>query len=210
MLMSILMRSGSGAEWPPKQSEETSSMKKALQLLWIGMSFFGCDLHKQASYYSQWMWHHVTFSLAYFSLPLSWLLIEFKCFFTLSTVLAFRKSASCCKCWRDKQGISHNSRLHAQWFLHLQGILVQMRASDLNLTKYSRLAYGSIPSCLRTTCSTNICRTRISCHFILHTTREEWKTNVFKSSLFKEQSSSGHMLPEVSESTTALCWEWPW
>ena len=103
--MSSLIRSGSGAEWPPKQSEETSSMKKALQLLRIGVSFFGCDLHKQASYYSQWMWHHVTVSLAYFSLPLSWLLIEFKCFFTLSTVLAFRKSASCFKCWRDKQGI---------------------------------------------------------------------------------------------------------
>ena len=119
------------------------------------------------------MWHHVTFSLAYFSLLLSWLSIEFKCLFTLSTVLAFRKSASCFRCWTGKQGVLMT--VDYQWYLLEQAI--QMRVSSLNLTKFSRLAYGSIPSCLRTTCSTNICRARITCHFILHITRKRGKSD---------------------------------
>ena len=44
--MSIAMRGGSGAEWVPKQSVETSSMKKARQLFRMEVSFLVCDLHK--------------------------------------------------------------------------------------------------------------------------------------------------------------------
>jgi len=115
---------------------------------------------------------YVTFRLAYFSLLLSWWSIEFRCFFTLSTVLAFRKSASRFKCWTVNR-VFHNSRQLAQWHIVLQA--TQLRISHQNLTKCSRLVYGIIPSCLRTTCSVNICRARISCHFILHTAKKRGK-----------------------------------
>ena len=50
VLMSIPIRSGSGAEWAPKQRVETSSMKNARQFLRIEPTFLGCVLHKIIMY----------------------------------------------------------------------------------------------------------------------------------------------------------------